>query len=158
MVKMNIIWFSFNWTKSSNILKEINDIDNKILINNSDVSKITKVIKNYDIIIWIGDYTWRDDKKIRIERCCNNKFRNSLIKTNTVDNIELYTPNDIDWFKIWNSMWNWFCNNSSYIISKYIIENNINTKMVFIHVHKSYSKQEAINNINKVITNIKNQT
>lgn len=158
MVKMNIIWFSFHWTKSSNILKEINDIDNKILINNSDVSKIIKIIKSYDIIIWIGDYTWRDYKKNRIEKYCNNKFRNSLINVNTIDNIELYTPNDVDWFKLWNGMWNWFCNNSSYKISKYITENNINTKMMFIHVHKNYNKQEAINDINKVITNMKNQT
>ena len=144
---MNVLFTAFNGkNNSSKVLLDYIQIDskNKLYLKNSfttSVIQLTNKIKNndYDLVISFGQAPL-ENNTIKIETISNGEEK---IETN-------YNYNDIKSLleKKYNvilskNAGNYLCNNIYYNGLKYIRENNLKSKMLFIHIPK-------IDNINNI--------
>ncbi len=137
---MKILYTAFNGQDNSSkiLLDKITaeNIDKLYLRNSFDTSvkQLINKIKNYELIISFGQAPL-DKDLIKIEVI--GKKENTLYKT---DFNYLKIKEDIEntGFKVYISedAGNFLCNNLYYHGLKYIKENNINCKMIFIHIPK----------------------
>lgn len=161
---MNISGFSFVWSWSKNILYQAKNINSVFLVYGSNTSYYEWFLDHEkpDIILWIWDYSWVDNKLLRIESYCDNRFRNDLRWANIYSKNSLYIPNSLNKnFKTWKWMWNWRCNNTCYKLSKYIQKEKSLCKLIFVHIPKWYNWILAAKYIDELIKenfilNIKN--
>ena len=144
---MNVLFTAFNGkNNSSKVLLDYIQIDskNKLYLKNSfttSVIQLTNKIKNndYDLVISFGQAPL-ENNTIKIETISNGEEK---IET-------YYNYNDIKSLleKKYNvilskNAGNYLCNNIYYNGLKYIRENNLKSKMLFIHIPK-------IDNINNI--------
>lgn len=131
--------FSFENTECARLIKEIWMQHIVIDPNRFDPSELLS-FSGY--LIWFGDYSRRDNKKLKVESMCDNRFRNDLQGSKVKTIYRLFLPRWImqGRFNIWiNGMGNWYCNNTCYLLSKAIESDLLNVKLMFIHVPRNQS-------------------
>ena len=142
---MKILFTAFNGkNNSSKILLDMINTKNKLYLKNSfttSVNQLKKELKNnnYDLIISFGQAPLEKDT-IKIET-----IGRDIIEYKTkYDYISLKKKHD-NCFKtiISDDAGNYLCNNIYFNGLKYIEDNKLNTKMIFIHIPK-------INNISSI--------
>ena len=154
---MNILYTAFNGkTNSSKILLDYIKTDNcnKLYLRNSfttSVKQLNSKIKNnnYDIIVSFGQASL-DKDTIKIETTGKN---NDFYKTNYDYNYLKNRLEDKYNVIISNDAGNYLCNNIYYNGLKHIKENNLKTKMIFIHIPKIYNI-ENINLLSSIFNSI----
>ena len=151
---MKILYTAFKGsTNSSKILLDNIKSTHKLYLTNSFKTSVKELIKelnnNYDLIIYFGQSPL-DLDTIKIETTANGEEK---LKTN-------YDYNDLvsrleNNYKviISNNAGNYLCNNIYYYGLKYIKDNNLKTKMIFIHI----PKKDKISNIEKLTKSIINE-
>lgn len=144
---MNILYTAFNGkNNSSKVLLDCIKINNKnkLYLKNSfntSVVQLNNKIKNndYDLIISFGQASLEKDT-IKIETIGNGKEE---IETN-YNYVDLKSKLEKKYTVIVsNNAGNYLCNNVYYNGLKYIKENDLKSKMIFIHIPK-------IDNINNI--------
>lgn len=154
---MNILYTAFNGkTNSSKILLDYIETDNcnKLYLRNSfttSVKQLNSKIKNnnYDLIVSFGQASL-DKDTIKIETTGKN---NDFYKTNYDYNYLKNRLEDKYNVIISNDAGNYLCNNIYYNGLKYIKENNLKTKMIFIHIPK-IDNIENINLLSSIFNSI----
>lgn len=154
---MNILYTAFNGkTNSSKILLDYIKTDNcnKLYLRNSfttSVKQLNSKIKNnnYDLIVSFGQASL-DKDTIKIETTGKN---NDFYKTNYDYNYLKNRLEDKYNVIISNDAGNYLCNNIYYNGLKYIKENNLKTKMIFIHIPK-IDNIENINLLSSIFNSI----
>ena len=137
---MKILYTAFNGKyNSSKILldKIIADKKDKLYLRNSfdtSVKQLINKLKNYELIISFGQAPL-DTDTIKIEVI--GKKEKELYKTDfNYSKLKEEIENVGFNIKISEDAGNFLCNNLYYNGLKYINENNINCKMIFIHIPK----------------------
>lgn len=142
---MKVLYTAFNGKNNSSkiLLDAINATDKLYLKNsfNTSVSQLINKIKNndYDLVISLGQALLEKEIiKIETRADMEDYYETNYDFHNLKANIENY-------FKviISDNAGNYLCNNVYYYGLKFIYENKLNTKMIFIHIPK-------INNINHI--------
>ena len=148
---MKILYTAFKGsTNSSKILLDNIKSTHKLYLTNSFKTSVKELIKelnnNYDLIISFGQSPL-DLDTIKIETTANGEEK---LKTN-------YDYNDLvsrleNNYKviISNNAGNYLCNNIYYHGLKYIKDNNLKTKMIFIHI----PKKDKISNVENLAKHI----
>lgn len=152
---MNILYTAFNGkNNSSKVLLDKIIAPHKLYLKNSFTTSITQLEKtlkknNYDLIISFGeskiDY---DTIKLELTAKIDISYSTNYDYTNLK---EVLSQNNYN-VMISNNAGNYLCNNIYFYGLKYINENNLNTKMLFIHI----PKLNKITDINK-LANILNE-
>lgn len=142
---MKVLYTAFNGkNNSSKILLDAITATNKLYLKNSFNTSVTQLINeiknnDYDLVISFGQAPIEKDT-IKIETRANMEdyFETNFDFTDLKDNLEKN-------FKliISDNAGNYLCNNLYYYGLKFIYENNLKTKMIFIHIPK-------INNISHI--------
>lgn len=156
-----ILLYTFNnWNGFT--FKLLNSIENpkisKLFIQSS--SKLKKLFSEisqskYDFIIGLGDYR-KTGKRIRIESFYINKYgKNEIEKASKEKYFSTLNILTDDNAYIADNATNGPCNRSGYLISKFIEDNNLNTKFTFIHIPRRMDKIFTLNYLNNVIKNFK---
>lgn len=144
---MKILYTAFKGkTNSSKILLDCIKNNNKLYLTNSFNSSVRELINeinnNYDLIISFGQAPLNKDT-IKIETV-SSTYKTNYDYTNLKNKLEKSYKVIIS-----NNAGNYLCNNVYYNGLKYIKENNLNTKMIFIHIPKINSISN-IKNLSKV--------
>lgn len=143
---MKVLYTAFNGKcNSSKILLDYIDSNDKLYLKNSfdnSVKDFINKIKNndYDLVISFGQAPIEKDM-IKIESKANNMedfYETNYDYSKLLNNIENKYNAVLS-----NDAGNYLCNNLYYYGLKYIYENNLKTKMIFIHIPK-------INNISDI--------
>lgn len=135
---MNILYTAFNGkTNSSKVLLDNIESDNKLYLKNSfegSVEQLYKELNNkkYDLIISYGQAPLDKDiikieKTARGDEIYNTDYDYSIIKNSLEKEYKVILSSDAG---------NYLCNNLYYHGLKYIKDNKIKTKMIFIHIPK----------------------
>ena len=142
---MKVLYTAFNGkNNSSKILLDAITATDKLYLKNSFNTSVIQLIdkiknNNYDLVISLGQAPIEKDA-IKIETKANMKdyYETNYDFHNLKGNIEKH-------FKvvISNNAGNYLCNNVYYYGLKFIYENKLKTKMIFIHIPK-------INNISSI--------
>ena len=142
---MKVLYTAFNGKNNSSkiLLDAITDIDKLYLKNsfNTSVTQLINKIKNndYDLVISLGQAPLEKDIiKIETKAKMNDYYKTNYDFNNLKNNLEKE-------FKviISENAGNYLCNNIYYYGLKFINENKLKTKMIFIHIPK-------INNISNI--------
>ena len=142
---MKVLYTAFNGkNNSSKILLDAITATNKLYLKNSFNTSVTQLrneIKNndYDLVISLGQApiekdTIKIETKANMEDCFETNFDFTNLKNNLEKNFKLIISGNAG---------NYLCNNVYYYGLKFIYENNLKTKMIFIHIPK-------INNISHI--------
>lgn len=142
---MKVLYTAFNGkTNSSKILLDYIDSNDKLYLRNSfdnSVKDFINKIKNndYDLVISFGQAPIEKDMikieiKANMEDFYETNYDYSKLHNNIENKYNVVLSNDAG---------NYLCNNLYYYGLKYIYENNLKTKMIFIHIPK-------INNISDI--------
>lgn len=138
---MKVLYTAFNGKNNSSkiLLDKINHLqEDKLYLKNSYITSQKQLIQkikdnSYDLIISLGQYP-RIKNKIRVEIQAKKKLEyktnfnyETLINRIENNNIKTITSNNAG---------NYYCNNIYYEGLKYIYENNLKTKMIFLHIPK----------------------
>lgn len=141
--------FKGKTNSSKLVLDNILDGDKLYLTNsfNTSVKELYKEINKYDYIISLGQSDIKSDN-IKIE-----KYGSNLETDFDID--ELYNYLFYYYYKVTisNNAGNHLCNNIYYYGLKKIYEENLNTKMVFIHIPKIKNISD-IEKLSRIIENI----
>lgn len=151
---MKILYTAFNGkSNSSKILLDniISENKNKLYLKNSfstSVKQLNNKIKNneYDLIISFGQAPLENDTiKIEIRGNGINYFETDYDYNNLKEALDKNGFHTI----ISKDAGNYFCNNIYYNGLKYIKENDLKSKMIFIHIPKidKISNIELLSNI-----------
>ena len=142
---MKVLYTAFKGkTNSSKILLDQIKSDNKIYLTNSFEASVKELIdkiksNEYDLIIAFGQApiernTIKIETTARGEECLITDYDFKNIKNNLEKKYNVVISNDAG---------NYLCNNIYYNGLKYIKDNSLKTKMLFIHIPK-------INNMNNI--------
>ncbi len=146
----------FNLTYS--LLNEFkhDDVDRYFLRNLGDVQNLVdKVLSaKYDFILGLGDFR-KDAKHIRIEKGFINKYgRNKIIE----DGQEFYEATwRLPGFEncyYSDKASNGPCNRSGYLLSKLIADNELETKLAFVHVPSKFDLEKVKKMLNNWIESL----
>ncbi len=151
---MNVLYTAFNGkNNSSKILLDYVKADNcnKLYLRNSFITSVKQLnnkIKdnNYDLIISFGQAPL-DRDTLKIETIGKN---NDYYETNYDYNYLKIKLEDNYNVIVSNYAGNYLCNNIYYNGLKYIKENNLKTKMIFIHIPKINDISNISNLANKI--------
>lgn len=142
---MNVLYTAFNGkSNSSKILLDAITASDKLYLKNSFNTSVIQLINkikdnNYDLVVSLGQAPIEKD----------------TIKIETRASMEDYYETNYDFYKLKSNIekdfkviisdnaGNYLCNNLYYYGLKFIYENKINTRMIFIHIPK-------INNISHI--------
>ena len=145
---MNILYTAFKGkNNSSKLLLDHIVANNKLYLTNSFktsvVELINKLKKNdYDLIVSFGQAPL-DTDVIKIETTAKDKLKYATSYDYRVLHNKLRKGYEVI---ISNDAGNYLCNNIYYNVLKYIIENKLKTKMIFIHI----PNKEKITDIEKL--------
>lgn len=118
------------------------------------MDKLIDKIKNnnYDFILGIGNFG-RNIKRIRVESKFVNKYRK---KETSLDGKSFY---ESTWkLYLFNNMYltrgvtDGACNRSAYLVLKFVEENNLKSKLAFLHVARKYDLETTIKTIEKLLS------
>ena len=151
---MKVLYTAFNGkNNSSKILLDIITAKDKLYLKNSFTTSVTQLVdkiknNNYDLVISLGQAPIKKDViKIEIKASMGDYYETNYDFQNLKANIENY-------FKviISDNAGNYLCNNVYYYGLKFIHENKLSTKMIFIHIPKidNISDIELMANIIKI--------
>ena len=152
---MKILYTAFKGsTNSSKLLLDDIKSTNKLYLTNSFETSVKELINNlnnnnYDLIISFGQSPLAVDT-IKIETTANGEEK---LKTNYNYNKLVSRLENNYKTIISNNAGNYLCNNIYYHGLKYIKDNNLKTKMIFIHI----PKKDKISNIEKLTKSIINE-
>ena len=142
---MRVLYTAFNGKNNSSkvLLDKIDTVDKLYLKNsfNTSVNDLIKKIKNndYDLVIAFGQAPLsKDTIKIEIKAKLENSYETNYCYHDLENNIKKYYKVIVS-----DNAGNYLCNNLYYYGLKYIYENKLKTKMIFIHIPK-------INNISNI--------
>lgn len=111
-----------------------------------------------DYILGLGDYTGRDQAKLRVETIAKNQFRNQAITLNTPLGLECklnpFLPLVKD-AKIAKALGNSWCNLISWHIGNLIQEGTLKSQYTFLHIPKKFSVDRAGEIIESMLLNFK---
>lgn len=151
---MKVLCTGFNGKNNSSkvLLDFITNVDKLYLKNsfNTSVKQLIDKIKNneYDLIISFGQAPlMKDTIKIETKAILNDSYETNYDYKELYNNINKYYN-----VLISNNAGNYLCNNLYYYGLRYIKENKLKTKMLFIHIPKikNISNIEIIANIIKL--------
>lgn len=152
---MKILYTAFNGkTNSSKVLLDNIRSDNKLYLKNSFNTSVEQLYtelnnKMYDIIISFGQAPL-DMDTIKIETIASGEKQ---YKTNyDYKDIESSLKEEFN-VLISKDAGNYLCNNIYYYCLKYIDENKLDTRMIFIHIPKIKNISD-INKLSKIFNNI----
>lgn len=137
---MNILYTAFNGkNNSSKILLDRIDGNNKLYLRNSFITSIDSLKKellknNYDLVICFGEaYLSIDTVKIELVG-----KKDMMVYKTSFDYSDLVSKLKNNNYKVIVSedAGNYLCNNLYYNGLKYLNDNNMNIKMIFIHIPK----------------------
>ena len=135
---MNVLYTAFNGkSNSSKILLDAITASDKLYLKNSFNTSVIQLINkikdnNYDLVVSLGQAPIEKD----------------TIKIETRASMEDYYETNYDFYKLKSNIekdfkviisdnaGNYLCNNVYYYGLKFINENKLNTKMIFIHIPK----------------------
>ena len=137
-IDMDILYMAFKGnSNSSKVLLDYVASDNKLYLTNSfktSVVELQKELKknNYDLIVAFGQALLdRDTLKIEITA------KNDSVYSTSFDYRFLYHKLKKEYkVMVSSDAGNYLCNHIYYHGLKYIKENNLKTKMIFIHIPK----------------------
>lgn len=136
---MSVLFTGFNGKNNSSCLLVDKIIsNNKLYLKNSFITSVKELEKelvknNYDLIISFGQADIGIDTiKIELIGRGEIEFITNYDYSNIINKLELYGYRVL----ISKDAGNYLCNNLYYNGLKYISDNNINTKMIFIHIPK----------------------
>ena len=145
---MRVLYTAFKGkTNSSKLLLDYIDTTNKLYLTNSfntSVLELQKELKNkeYDLIISFGQAPL-DNNTLKIETTAKDRIN----YITDYDYSALYNKLKKEYKVIVsNNAGNYLCNNIYFNGLKYIKENNLKTKMIFIHI----PKEDKITDIEKL--------
>ena len=140
---MKILYTAFKGkNNSSKVLLDNINSNNKLYLTNSFKTSELELQKeldnNYDLVISFGQAPL-DSNTIKIETTAKGESE-YITDYNYTD---LYNKlNNVYKVIISNNAGNYLCNNIYYYGLKYIKENNLKTKMVFIHIPKKIDNEK----------------
>ena len=147
---MNILYTGFNGKRnSSKILLDKINANNKLYLRNSFVTSVESLKKeliknNYNLVICFGEaQLFKDTIKIELIGKGREVYKTSYDYSELVDKLRDNGYNVI----ISEDAGNYLCNNLYYNGLKFLYDNNMNAKMIFIHIPKINN----ISNINNLI-------
>ena len=135
---MNVLYTAFNGkSNSSKILLDAITASDKLYLKNSFNTSVIQLINkikdnNYDLVVSLGQAPIEKDTiKIETRASMEDYYETNYDFYNLKSNIEKD-------FKviISDNAGNYLCNNVYYYGLKFINENKLNTKMIFIHIPK----------------------
>ena len=142
---MKVLYTAFKGkNNSSRILLDSIISDNKLYLTNSfktsELELQKELDKDYDIVISFGQAPL-DSNTIKIETTAKGESE-YITDYNYTD---LYNKLNNDYkVIISNNAGNYLCNNIYYYGLKYIKDNNLKTKMVFIHIPKKFDIKKLL--------------
>lgn len=152
----NILITSFKGKNNSSSLllhkirtsKSFDKIELTNSFKTSEIELVKKLKDNYKYIIALGQKPLVNEVYIEIKANKNNNTINTDFPLKKLENI--FKNNKIN-FLISEDAGNYLCNNIYYEGLNYIIENSLDTKMIFIHV-PSVNQEYDFNELVKAIT------
>ena len=135
---MNVLYTAFNGeSNSSKILLDAITASDKLYLKNSFNTSVIQLINkikdnNYDLVVSLGQAPIEKDViKIETRASMEDYYETNYDFNNLKSNIEKE-------FKVIvsHNAGNYLCNNVYYYGLKYICENELKTKMIFIHIPK----------------------
>lgn len=138
-----MIIFGFKNTNSEKILENIACINTQKLLINRNPDLLLSAIKSNkpSVVIGLGEYSGRDQDKIRVETICRNKFRNTIIIEDQSYEITIQSSISADEnFKLGVGMGNSWCNLISFEICSRFPDINYS----FLHIPKSITTRHAL--------------
>ena len=138
---LSLLIFGFKGNISGEILKDLEIKSDKVLLTNLDSFTDllnTIQIKNPNYILGLGQYSGKDQKYIKLEICCSNRFRNSPDIPERI-NINSFI-NPTNQIHLANSIGNSFCNKISYQIMK---NHPKHSRYTFLHIPKNFDQKKA---------------
>lgn len=147
-MKVLVYTFYNRWGKTSRLLYNLHNPDvEKFYINNGlrGVNQLISKIKTdeFDFIIGLGDYR-KDAKRIRIESVFINRYGRKPI-IDKVPSVLFSTASLVPCENsyIGDKPSNGPCNRSAFLLQNTINENNLKTKLAFVHVPRSFDSLTA---------------
>ena len=142
---MKVLYTAFNGkNNSSKILLDAITATDKLYLKNSFNTSVTQLINkiknnDYDLVISLGQApiekdTIKIETKANMENYFETNFDFTSLKNSLEKNFKLIISDNAG---------NYLCNNVYYYGLKFIYENNLKTKMIFIHIPR-------INNISHI--------
>lgn len=148
-----MVVFAFKDNISENIVLKLDSKNVYILDSTREAVHqfIDKLIElNPEYVLGLGEYSGRDQNKVRIELKCTNKFRNHILgdqlKTNSIK--PFIKENDIFMLKD-TGMGNSFCNLVSFLITQKIKNLEIKSKYTFLHIPRNFDIDLVVMSIEK---------
>lgn len=154
--------FAFIKNLSSKVLYKLRNVDCcYLLAGKSSIDKYMEFLLHDqpENILGMGVYTGRDQDKIRIETKCSNKFRNKLIKENSLIEYDIdsfITPSEK--VKTASGIGNSYCNYVSFRIMELIKNGKLNCNYTFLHIPKKRKFYEVATLIDKQLDNYLSST
>ena len=151
----NIIFFSFRGTFSEKVLNALPVSEKYFILSN--LAEIDVFIQRIaflepDFVIGFGDYSGKDQDRLRIETICTNKFRKSLPDSNLIElgiSEFLIAKTHSKYAKrIGNS----FCNLISYRMMQKISHLKLETKYAFVHIPKTFQIDTAVDELKSILS------
>lgn len=148
---MKILYTAFKGsTNSSKILLDNIKSTHKLYLTNSFETSVKELIKelnnNYDLIISFGQSTLAlDTIKIETTASGEEEYKTNYNHNDLVSRLENNYKVIIS-----DNAGNYLCNNIYYYGLKYIKDNNLKTKMIFIHI----PKKDKISNVENLAKHI----
>lgn len=138
VIILEILYTAFNGKlNSSKILLDKIKTSNKLYLRNSFVTSVKQLknkikLDNYDLIVSFGQAPLEQDN-IKIEIVGKNQDQ---IYESNFEYLQLKDKLEKNNYKteISRDAGNWYCNNIFFNGLKYIKENNLKCKMIFIHI------------------------
>lgn len=149
LTSMKLLAFAFQDNISSSILQKL-DIVNKFYLPSNNrkienfVEELVKINPHY--ILGLGMYSGKDKDKLRIETLCLDENETRQINYFLTPHIQT---------KLAKGIGNSYCNFVSFQIMKEIENKKLNTKYTFIHIPRTFDIDEAIAEINQMLSELK---
>lgn len=145
-----MLGFSFRNNISTRLLYQLQNVDSRHIIwpNNTNhfFNELISIQPKY--ILGLGQYSGRDQDKIRIELNCTNKKGNTLIDGNILKEQSInsfFTPSQYS--KYAYALGNSQCNQISWKIMQLIDSKRLKSRYTFLHIPKKIDFKIAINQI-----------
>lgn len=146
-----LVIFGFSKTNSQNLLLSLS-IGRQFLLKSQKediegfVEDLVKIKPEF--ILGLGEYSGRDQDKIRQEVRCSNKFKNETLGK-SLEKIDIEPISiDSDLVKLSKNMGNSYCNLVSYLIMKKIKSGQLKSRYIFLHLPKDMEQEIMASEIN----------
>ncbi len=154
---LTIVSFAFQGTIAENVLRHLNLPTKKIISNSSQAIQEyidQLIITQPQYILGLGQYTGRDQDKLRIETICTNKFRSTVLGNSLITKPLSSFLKPSQHTKYAHALGNSFCNLISYYLVTAINQNTVHAQYSFLHIPKSFPITQAVSEITAMLPTI----